>query len=308
MSEVSEVIGVSLMRVCRQSLQDAWRRRAAATLPVAVLGLLMTPGAALAKFFPEGGQDAPAGVTISGTGFARVDAPNRLSEDSIERAVEAAKPRAASRAVRDARARAAAIADTLGVELGPLSRLELEDTPGQFGQGRRYCRRPRPNRQRRCQAPSFTATAATVTFSIVDGAQASSGPEVSAPGAASVPTEPENPRGNRSIRLALGAARIAATPKAAVAARQSAETAARAAGLTLGAIVSISEPQQPYPYFYDPTLGSFGAGQFCGVVRRVRARRDPETGRRRIIRRTIGRRCRFPRTLTLRLEATYEAR
>lgn len=94
---------------------------------------------------------------------------------------------------------------------------------------------------------------------------------------------------------------------AAAAARRSAETAARSLGLTLGGIVSIAEQRQPYPYFYDLTLGSFDPGQFCGVVRRPIVGRDPETGVVRILRRVRERRCRFPRTFSLRLEAVYEA-
>lgn len=78
--------------------------------------------------------------------------------------------------------------------------------------------------------------------------------------------------------------------------------------LAVGPIISLSEQRQPYPYFYDAALGSFGPGQFCGVVRRPIFRRDPETGRPRLVRRVRNRACRFPRTLDLRLEATYEAR
>jgi hypothetical protein len=74
-----------------------------------------------------------------------------------------------------------------------------------------------------------------------------------------------------------------------------------------GPVVSISE-QQPYPYFYDAALGSFGPGEFCGVVRRAIVGRDPETGSPRVLRRVRERRCRFPQTFSLRLEAAYAAR
>ena len=273
---------------------------------VTALGLSTTPGAALAKVFP-GEEDAPPGVTISGTGFAGVAAPSRLSEASIQRAVDAAHPRAVSRALRDARQRAAAIADSVGVRLGQLARVELEDAVTQFGQPR-HCRPPRRNAPARCRVPSVAAASATVTFSIVNGAQGSGGPQVEAYGSASARTAPDNPDSDRSIRQALSSARLSVTPKAAAAARRGVETTARSAGLTVGAIVSISEQRQPYPYFYDVSLGSFAPGQFCGVVRRTIFRRDPETGRPRLVRRVRDRRCRFPRTFDLRLEATYEAR
>lgn len=120
------------------------------------------------------------------------------------------------------------------------------------------------------------------------------------------PVKPRNRRDNRSIGQALSAARLAVTPEAATTARGQVETAARSAGLTLGAIVSISEQRQPYPY--DAALGSFGPGRFCGIVRRAVFRRDPDTGRSRVVRRVRRRRCQFPRTFSLRLEATYEVR
>jgi hypothetical protein len=154
----------------------------------------------------------------------------------------------------------------------------------------------------------LTAAAATVTFSIVGGAQGSEDArKVKAYGAGSVPVEPKNPRSNRSIRQALFAARLAVIPEAAGAARQNVETAARSADLTLGGIVSIAD-QSEAPYFYDVALGSFGPGEFCRVERRPIFRRDRGTGRRRVVRRVRRRRCFFPRTLRLRVEATYEAR
>lgn len=275
---------------------------------VIALGLLTVPGAALGKVFPGGEGEAPPGVTISGTGFAGVAAPDRLSEASIQRAIDAAQPRAVTRALRSARQRATAIADAAGIELGQLVKLEIEDAFAQFGLSRRHCRGPRRERPARCRVPPVTAATATVTFSIVNGAQGSDGPEVQAYGSASAPTEPDNARSDRSIRQALDAARAAVTPRAAKAARRSVETAARSAGLTVGGVISIAEQRQPYPYFYDVTLGSFGPGQFCGIVRRTIFGRDPETGRPRPLRRVRDRRCHFPRIFDLRLEATYEAR
>lgn len=264
------------------------------------------PETASAQFLPVQEEPAP-GLTMSGTGLARVAAPTRPSDDSIQRAIEAAQPSAASRAVRDARRRSAAIARAVGVQLGRAVKVELQDEFPQFGQPRRHCRVPRRHEPPRCRTPTFTAAVATVTFSIVGGIQGTEdGVEVEAYGSASAPVGPENRRSNRSIRRALEAARVAVTPDAAAAARRSAATAARSAGLRLGPVVSISE-QQPYPYFYDAALGSFGPGEFCGVVRRAIVDRDPETGSPRVLRRVRERRCRFPRTFSLRLEATYAA-
>jgi hypothetical protein len=273
---------------------------------LAALTALLAPAAAHAQFFPVQ-EEAPPGITITGAGLASVKAPGRLSEGSIDRAVDAAYSTATRRAARAARRRAAAIAAAAGVTLGQTTKLELQDAFSQFGVARSRCRRPRGGRRVRCRVPPFAAAAATVTFSIAGGADESEdAPQVEAYGSAFAPVEPSNPRRNQSIRRAVLAARTAVTPAAAAAARRNVATAARSAGLTLGAPVSISEPREPY--FYEPALGSFGPGLFCGVVRRPVFGTDPETGRRRIVRRIRKRRCYFPRPLSLRLEATYQAR
>jgi hypothetical protein len=167
---------------------------------VTALGLLAMPGAAHAQFLPVE-EEAPPGITISGTGLARMSGPSRLSDDSIQRAIDAAQPRAATRAMRDARRRSAAIADAAGVALGQVTKLELQDEFLQFGQSRRHCRAPRRNEPPRCRVPAFTAAVATVTSSIVGGPQDSEDRvEVEVDGSASAPVEPDNPRNNRSIR------------------------------------------------------------------------------------------------------------
>jgi hypothetical protein len=260
---------------------------------IAILGSLAVPGTALAQFLPVQEEPSP-GITMSGNGLARVAAPGRLSEESLRRAIRAAQPAAASRALRDARRRAAAVAAAARVRLGRVAAVQFQDELQQFGQPSHGCRAPRRGEAPRCRAPAFTAAVATVTFSITGGAEGTEdGVEVEAYGAASAPVEPGNRRSSRSIRQALAAARVAVTPDAAAAARRGATTAARSAGLTLGAVVSIAEQQQPYPYFYDAALGSFGPGVFCGL--------------RRVHRRVRERRCSFPRTYSLRLVATYAA-
>jgi len=106
-----------------------------------------------------------------------------------------------------------------------------------------------------------------------------------------------------SIRRSLRAARLAATPGAAEAARANAQAAATAGGLQLGPLFSVVE--QSNPYGFEPLLGAFGPGRFCGIVRRVRIRFDPQTGTRRVVRRIRTRRCYSQRTASVRLEATY---
>jgi hypothetical protein len=283
-------------------------RFSTATASIVVLaGFLALPVPAPAwsfsgPFFPEE-EEYPPGVTIAGSGLARVAAPDRLGERSIDAAVEAARPRAVSRAVKDARRSAKSIAGALGVTLGDVEAIELGDA---FAERSRHCRRARRGRPARCRVPDFTGATATVTFAIEGGAEPADGDgEVTGAAATSVAVEPEDPERSSAIRFALRGARAAALPRAARNAKRNVATAARAAGLSLGPIVSIVEEQNPYGY--GPILGAFAPGTFCGLVRSARVRVDPETGLRRVIRGERRRRCFFPRTLEVSLEATFLA-
>jgi hypothetical protein len=250
----------------------------ASAMALTVLMALLVPLSAGAKFPPpDDAGGSPPGVTVTGLGFARGDAG------------------ASERAVRDARQRAAAITRVLGLQLGQVEAVDLPDLT-QFGRGR---------------TSGPTAAAATVTFAIVGGA--SGGREaksVHASGAASARVRPRDRNRNRSIRHAILLARRGAAPPAATAARRSARVAAAAAGLELGTIVSVAEAASPYyygPAFYDAALGSFGAGQFCGIVTRPVVRPDPETGVPRVVRRVPRRRCFVPSTYEVQLKIGYEA-
>jgi hypothetical protein len=274
-----------------------------AFLIAVVLAALPAPAYAQSFYAPFNQQqeDYGPGVTVGGAGLARVRAPAELTEDSIRQAVASARPRAVARAVADARRRAEAIADAAGVSLGQTHAVELGDG---FPE-RRPCRRSGRTRELRCVAPRFTTAAATVTFEIAGGPESSEGArELSATATGSAPSEPKR-RTSPAIRRALFAARFAATPEAASAARANAQLAADGSGLTLGPLFSIVE--QANPYGYNPLLGAFAPGTFCGKVRRTVVRRDPETGIPRVIRRRRVRRCYSQRTFEVRLEATYLA-
>ena len=224
---------------------------------IAIALALALPSAAQAQYAPFPQEEAAPGVTISGAGLARA------GNEGL----------AARRAMRDARARASAIARAAGVQLGEATEVELQDAVGQFG--------PRPG--------PFTSAVATVTWAIVGGGQTDA---VSAYGDAGVRVRPPKPRSNRSIRRTLLYARAAVTPRAAADAVRTARRAAGASGLDLGPIVSIAQPSDG-GYFYDAALGAFGPGIFCKVFRR---------------RGVAKRRCFRPRVYSLRLEATFEAR
>jgi len=254
--------------------------RLAVTASVLVVAF---PGVAEAQFagpfgFPEQQEDYGPGITVSGAGFAPLGQ----------------RDRATGRAIDDARRRAEAIATALGVTLGGLASVEVS---APFD--------PRPEcgerRSRRC-AP-LDAVTVEATFSIAGGPDSSEGArEITGIGAGSAAVEAAR-RTSPSIRRALRAARLSATPGAAEGARANAEAAASAGGLQLGPLFSVFEPSNLYGY--EPLLGAFGPGRFCGIVRRVRTRFDPETGTRRVVRRIRSRRCFSPRTASVRLEATY---
>jgi hypothetical protein len=249
---------------------------------VAVLAGVVCPAEASAQFagpfFPPSQEEYGPGITVSGVGFAPLGARDRTT----------------ARAMGDSRRRAEAIAAALGVSLGEVRAVEVS-TP--------YDPRPEcgDRRTRRC-AP-LDAVTLEATFAIAGGPTDSDGArELEGTGVGTAPSEPAR-RTSPAIRRSLRAARLAATPGAAAAARANAQSAAKASGVPVGQLFSVVEPANFYGY--EPLLGAFGPGQFCGFVRRFVVRRDPETGLRRPVRRERVRRCFSPRRATVRLEVTY---
>jgi hypothetical protein len=251
---------------------------------VAAIALAAFPSQALAQFgggpFPgQPAEDYGPGITVSGAGFAPMGQ----------------RVRAGVRAVGDARRRAEAIATAMGVSLGEVRAAELRapfETLRQCEPG---------ERSRRCA--SLEAVSAEVTFAIAGGPTSDEGArELEGTGTAVARVDAPR-RTSPSIRRALRAARLSATPGAAAAARANAETAAEATGIQLGALFSVFEPSNVYGY--DPLLGTFAPGRFCATVRRVTVRRDPETGRRHVVRGRRVLRCFVQRNLPVTLEAVY---
>jgi len=249
---------------------------------VAIL-LAVLPAPAYAQFggpiFPSvPSEDYGPGITVSGIGFAPLG--------------ERARDRATARAVGDARRRAESIATALGVSLAGLNAVEVN---APFDP-RPTCRDPRSPR---C-APLDAVTVET-TFAIAGGpASSEEAREITGTGVGSVPVEAAR-KTSPAIRGALRAARLAATPGAAEAARANARSAATATGVTLGPLFSVIEPANVYGY--EPLLGVFGPGQFCGIVRRTIFQGG--SGGERTVRRVSRRRCFSPKTTAVRLEATY---
>jgi hypothetical protein len=250
---------------------------------------------------PDSGPD-PRGLTLSGTGLAYVTPPARPTDASIRRAVDAAKPRAMARAVAQARARAQALAATAGLTLGDAQAVTERDAATEFGFGEeRYCSR---GRRPRCRVPLFSAASVTVTFATAETSAATpAGRALVSDGDATAPVGPRDRRSSASIRRAMDAARVAAAPLALAEARTDADRLARGTGIPVGTLFSIAEVRRP---FEDPgAAGSFGPGRFCGTIRRPIFRRDPATGRRRVVRRVSERRCFFSSTVSVGLRVTY---
>jgi hypothetical protein len=279
----------------------------APALLLTVAALAALPAAALAKGplpEPDEGPD-PRGLTLMGVGTARVEVPRSRTETSIERAVQAAQPAAVARAVRDARGRARALGAAAGLTLGGI--VAVAERNRELEQGfvptQRWCRRDRRSRRLRCNVPASTSATVAVTFATAQtSAAVPAGRAVTAPGTATAAVRPRDRRSSPSIARALLGARAAATPGALVAARRAAAATALAAGLPLGPLFSVAEVRRS---FEDFSGGSFGPGRWCGFVRRPIFRRDPATGRRRVVRRVRTRRCFFSRQVAVALRVTF---
>jgi hypothetical protein len=250
--------------------------------------LLLAPAGAAAKF-PAGNEDEPApGLTVTGIGFGRSNA------DAVKRAVV------------DAHKRGNSVAAALNLELGAVTNLDLPELT-QFGSP--FCPGP-PERRRRCKRQPQEAVAARVTFAVVGGASGEgSTPAIEAHGSASASIEPRNRTLSRSIKTALSTARRRLAPEAVTSALRSARSAAAAAGLHLGQVVSVAEATSPAYYgsaFYEAALGSFGPGRFCGISWHAITGRDPDTGDTRVIRRVLRRRCFFPSPYSVSFSIVYE--
>jgi len=133
---------------------------------------------------------------------------------------------------------------------------------------------------------------------------------ITAIAAGRVPVNRSVAQNNRAIAAAVESARNRAIPLAVAHAREEAQRLAAAGGLTLGPLVSVSEPE-PSPFFGGPVGGAYGAegtfgpGKFCGRIRTPIRRRNARgrlvnTGR---TRSHFG--CRVPPEVTQTVSATF---
>lgn len=235
---------------------------------------------------PDEGPD-PRGLTVTGNGLAYVDAPARRNEASIRAAVDAARPHAMTRAVEEATRRAQLVATAAGLTLGAPQAVTEHEQAAEFGFPESdHCIR---GRNPRCMVPLFSTVTVSVTFETAQTTAATpAGRALVSSGVARARVRPRDRRSSASIRRAMTIARDAAAPDALREALADADRMAQATGATRGTLLAVAERPRPYE---DGFGGSFGAGRFCGMVHRAIVRRDPATGRRRVVRRVRQRRC-----------------
>jgi uncharacterized protein YggE len=138
-------------------------------------------------------------------------------------------------------------------------------------------------------------------------AVAASANSITATGTGQARVLPANRHSNASIRTAYAAARKASIGGAVVDAREHALDYARATGLTLGSVLSVSDAQTNG--FYGPGPGSFygpfGPDQFCGTLRQPIIKRSGH--RVKVVGFRKVHRCFIPRFAFTTLTLTYSA-
>ena len=259
-------------------------------LLIALLALSL-PATAGAQSAPSETADAPAGITVTGIGFAGT------------------KAFAADHAIRDATDRATTVAATFGVGVGAIKSVEMPELT-QFTRFSQSCESANGRQAKLCRRK---AAAAIVTFSIIGGAtgDVEAMRTVTAENTASAPVERRDRPSDKWVKRAIATARAEALESAVAGARQNARTAATAADLKLGPIVSVlatTPTVSLLPFlelgFRDSLLGFFGPGTYCGTATRPTLRRDPETGKRKVVR-VKRRRCIIPSDYETQVEVRY---
>jgi uncharacterized protein YggE len=116
---------------------------------------------------------------------------------------------------------------------------------------------------------------------------------------------PKDKKSNASIVAAVAAAEKRALPLAYQDAQGEAAELAQVAGVTLGALLTVSNQPPPTPYFgpYGAN-GTFGPDLYCGNVR-TRSVKIDKDGKRHYGKYRTHRTCRFPSTITRTVQLTY---
>jgi Protein of unknown function (DUF541) len=126
-------------------------------------------------------------------------------------------------------------------------------------------------------------------------------------GTGTVKVTPKDRNDNASIAAAVDAAEAKALPAALTDAREQAAELAKAAGVTLGAVVSLSNaPTTGGGFFgpYYPVGGTFGPGKYCGTIR-TRSSRIGKDGKRHFGKLRSRRVCRVPASVQRSVQLTF---
>lgn len=142
------------------------------------------------------------------------------------------------------------------------------------------------------------------TPAIAQPTASSTAQTVTATGTAETRVVPKNRHSNASIAAAVDRARRASIAGALKQSHEYALDYAKAVGLTLGSVVSVSDAQSG---FYGPgpiaTIGPFGPDQYCGTIQQLVGR--PAKGQKPTFKKVH--RCFVPRFAYESLTVTYSA-
>ena len=141
------------------------------------------------------------------------------------------------------------------------------------------------------------------TPAIAQPATSSTAQTITATGTAQKRVVAKNRNSNASIAAAVDKAHRASIAGALKEAHEYAELYARAVGMTLGSVVSVSDVQSGFAYGPGNFIGPFGPGRFCGTVTRVVGR--PVKGQKPELKRVH--RCFVPPFASATLTVTYAA-
>jgi len=118
----------------------------------------------------------------------------------------------------------------------------------------------------------FVGIAAGLTWAAPAVAAPAGAMTVTATGTQLIRVVPTDRKNNSSIAAAVAAAQKAGINGALLSAHDNAARYAKATGLTLGSVISVSDVQNNGGGFYGPYgggfYGPFGPGQYCGIERR----------------------------------------
>ena len=151
---------------------------------------------------------------------------------------------------------------------------------------------------------SLALVSAVAALTAAAPATADQTKSVTATGSAQTKVIPKNRQSNSSIAAAVEAAHQAGIPAALKDAHSYAMKYAKAAGLTLGTIQSVSDASNN-GFAYGPVFGPFGPNQYCGTVHRPIFK--VVAGKRRVVGTKKVHRCIVPQFEVTVLTVTYAA-